>query len=297
MSPPERVSIRVQYAKPHPSCATPVFESTRSRAANGCCTIAAPVTPRNLASQQLLANAGRAPSRALACQNAAPMATVKLTRESLLDGSFHAAVRAALGPDPNLMSADERAAQVRDMLARAPSPGRVWVFAFGSLIWNPAFHFAERRTARIHGFHRQFCLWARGGRGSPERPGLMLSLESGGSCTGVAYRIAPGAESIELDVLWRREMVARAYRPVWTTALTSQGAEPVIAFAANRAHERYAPGLDADAVAHYLATGAGPLGRCCDYLFDTVAHLRELGIRDRRLESLETAVRARVPAR
>ncbi|MFO1195933.1 MAG: gamma-glutamylcyclotransferase [Burkholderiaceae bacterium] len=224
------------------------------------------------------------------------MATVKLTRESLLDGSFHAAVRAALGPDPTLMTDDERTAQVRDFVARAPRPGRVWVFAFGSLIWNPAFRFAERRTARIHGFHRQFCLWSRGGRGSPEHPGLMLSLETGGSCTGVAYRIAPGEERVELDVLWRREMVARAYRPVWTVAHTPQGVEPVITFAANRAHERYAPGLDADAVAHYLATGAGPMGRCCDYLFDTVAHLRDLGIRDRRLEALDAAVRARVAA-
>ncbi|MCL4745287.1 MAG: gamma-glutamylcyclotransferase [Burkholderiaceae bacterium] len=194
------------------------------------------------------------------------------------------------------MSDAERAAQVRGILDRAPGPGAVWVFAFGSLIWNPAFHFAERRTARIHGFHRQFCLWARAGRGSPERPGLMLSLESGGSCTGVAYRLARGTEATELDVLWRREMFTMAYRPVWTTAHTPEGPEQAITFSANRGHERYAPGLDQETVAHYLASGAGPMGRCCDYLFDTVAHLRELGIRDRRLEALEARVRARQAA-
>jgi len=220
------------------------------------------------------------------------MASVKLTRESILDGSLHASVRAVLGPGVRIMTDAERNAQVQDFLVRSPRRGRVWVFAFGSLIWNPAFHFAERRTARIHGFHRQFCLWARAGRGSPERPGLMLSLESGGSCTGVAYRLARGTEATELDVLWRREMVTGAYRPVWTTALTPAGPEPAIAFSANRGHERYAPGLDHDAVAHYLATGAGPMGRCCDYLFDTVEHLRQLGIRDRRLEALESKVRA-----
>jgi len=220
------------------------------------------------------------------------MASVKLTRDTILDGTLHAAMREMLEPHARLMTDAERAAQVRDMLERAPLPGRVWVFGFGSLIWNPAFHFAERRTARIHGYHRQFCLWSRVGRGSPERPGLMLSLESGGSCTGVAYRLAPGTEATELDVLWRREMFTMAYRPVWTMATTPEGPEPAIAFSANRSHERYVPGLDQEAVAHYLATGAGPMGRCCDYLFDTVEHLRQLGIRDRRLEALEARVRA-----
>ena len=220
------------------------------------------------------------------------MATVKLTRESILDGSLHAAVRAVLGPEEPFMTATERAAQVRAILARAPRPGRIWVFAFGSLIWNPAFHFVERRTARIHGFHRQFCLWVKAGRGTPDRPGLMLSLETGGSCTGVAYRLDETAAATELDVLWRREMFTMSYRPVWTSARTSEGIEPVIAFSANRRHERYAPGLCEDAVAGYLATAAGTFGRGCDYLFDTVAHLRELGIRDRRLEALEALVRA-----
>jgi glutathione-specific gamma-glutamylcyclotransferase len=220
------------------------------------------------------------------------MTRLELTRQSILDGTLHESVRAVLGPDVRLMTDVERAAQVNAMLARAPRPGSVWVFAFGSLIWNPAFHFAERRTARIHGFHRQFCLWARAGRGSPERPGLMLALESGGSCTGVAYRLPDDSAATELDVLWRREMFTLAYRPVWTTAQTAAGPEAVIAFGANRGHDRYAPRLADDEIVRLLSTGAGPLGRCCDYLFDTVAHLRELGIRDRRLEALEAKVRA-----
>jgi cation transport protein ChaC len=217
---------------------------------------------------------------------------MRLTRESILDGTLHDSVRAILGPKVRFMTDAERAAQVQAILARAPRPGRIWVFAFGSLIWNPTFHYVERRTARIHGFHRQFCLWARAGRGSPGRPGLMLSLESGGSCAGVAYRLARNAAATELDVLWRREMFTMAYRPVWITAHTPQGAEPAIAFSANRQHERYAPALGDEAIARYLATGAGPIGRCCDYLFETTRHLRQLGIRDRRLEALEAKVRA-----
>ncbi|MEK9707391.1 MAG: gamma-glutamylcyclotransferase, partial [Alphaproteobacteria bacterium] len=190
------------------------------------------------------------------------MASIKLTRDTILSGALHASVRTLLGPEVRLMTDQERSEQIGRMLASAPRPGRVWVFAFGSLIWNPAFHFSEKRVARIHGFHRQFCLWARAGRGSPERPGLMLSLESGGSCNGVAYRLAPGTEATEMDVLWRREMVTMAYRPVWTIAYTPQGPEAAIAFSANRRHERYVPGLTQEQVANYLANGAGPMGRC-----------------------------------
>jgi cation transport protein ChaC len=220
------------------------------------------------------------------------MAAFRLTRDTILDGSLHAQVRAMLGDDVVFMSDAERCAQIESMLASAPRPGPVWVFAFGSLIWNPAFLFDGRRVATVHGWHRQFCLWVRAGRGSPERPGLMLSLESGGSCRGVAYRLAPGTERAELDVLWRREMMTHAYRPVWAVARTPDGPVPAIAFAANREHERYAPGLDADTVAARLAEAAGPLGRGCDYLFDTVRHLRELGLRDRALEALEARVLA-----
>jgi cation transport protein ChaC len=200
-------------------------------------------------------------------------------------------VRAALGPDARMMSAGERAESVRSMMRRAPDPSRIWVFGFGSLIWNPAFEFAERRTARIYGFHRDFCLWVRAGRGSHERPGLMLSLEPGGSCTGVVYRVAPGREASELDVLWRREMITMAYHPVWILARTPEGPVPAIAFAANRSHDRYAPGLDDETVVRHLATAEGILGRCCDYLFDTVAHLDALGIADRRLRALARRVK------
>lgn len=214
-----------------------------------------------------------------------------ITRESLLDGSHHARVRAGQGPHVRYMADEERRRHVAEMLARAPRPKRIWVFGYGSLMWNPAFHYVERHTARVHGFHRQFCLWARGGRGSAERPGLMLSLESGGSCTGVAYRIAPEAAASELDVLWRREMSSWSYRPVWVTAHMRRGTEPSIVFAVNRSHERYVPGLDTETIARYLATGAGLNGSCREYLFDTAEHLLELGIRDRRIEALAHRVR------
>lgn len=225
------------------------------------------------------------------------MTKLTLTRESILAGTLRASATQLLGPGTKFMTDEERTRQIGEMLARAPDPERVWVFGFGSLIWNPAFHYAERRTAHVHGFHRQFCLWAKAGRGSPERPGLMLAIERGGSCHGVAYRIAPESVRSELDVLWRREMLTGAYRPVWVAARTPQGIAHAITFAANRSHERYVRGLDVHETARLLDTGAGPLGTCCDYLFDTVEHLRALGIRDKRLEVLERHVRERRAAR
>ena len=219
------------------------------------------------------------------------MAKLTLTRESILDGSLHASAKALLGPGTKFMTDEERTRHIAATLSCAPNPGRIWVFGFGSLIWNPAFHFVERRTALVHGFHRQFCLWAKAGRGSPQAPGLMLALEPGGSCHGVAYRLAPKQVEAELDVVWRREMLTGAYRAVWVTAHTPAGIEHAIAFAANHAHERYVRGLDIDETARLLATGAGPLGACCDYLFDTVSHLGDLGIRDRRMEALVERVR------
>ena len=218
------------------------------------------------------------------------MTRYKLTRESILDGSFRAS-HALLGTNVRFMSDEERSQQIEEILAAAPQPDRIWVLGYGSLMWNPAFHFAERRTARIYGYHRQFCLWARSGRGSPERPGLMLGIEPGGSCCGVAYRIAPELVRSELDVLWRREMNSGAYRAVWVAARTLDGPVHAITFAVNRDHERYIADLDLVSTARYLASGAGPLGLCCDYLFETVAHLRGIGVRDRHLEMLEAQVR------
>ena len=109
------------------------------------------------------------------------MAKLTLTRESILDGSLRASSKALLGPGVVFMTDEERTRQIKEMLRSTPRPERVWVFGFGSLIWNPAFHFAERRTALVRGYHRQFCLWARAGRGSPQSPGLMLALERGES--------------------------------------------------------------------------------------------------------------------
>ena len=101
-------------------------------------------------------------------------------------------------------------------MARRPA-GPVWVFGYGSLIWNPAFEPAERRRAVLHGYRRAFCFWTVSARGTPERPGLGLGLEAapGARCGGVALRIAGATEAADIERLWAREMYTAVYRPAW----------------------------------------------------------------------------------
>ncbi|HEY9569316.1 MAG TPA: gamma-glutamylcyclotransferase [Thalassobaculum sp.] len=169
--------------------------------------------------------------------------------------------------------------------------GSVWLFGYGSLIWNPAFDYAEKRPATVHGLHRRFCLQTHLGRGSRERPGLVLALDRGGSCRGVVFRIAPENVESELDIVWRREMISHSYRPTWVTAQTSDGPVRAIGFAINRSHERYTGALPEETVAETIAHAAGFLGPCCDYLFNTVEHLDELGMPDAGLTRLARRVR------
>lgn len=217
-----------------------------------------------------------------------------LTRERIRSGWVQELVRAK--DIPGALDEAELAASRAACLAACPTPGEVWVFGYGSLIWNPCFHFVERRVVTVPGWHRRFCLWTSLGRGTQERPGLMLGLERGGSCRGVAFRLAPEEVESELDIVWRREMVTEAYRPVWVRAQSAAGALRAIAFAINRRHPRYAGRLEEARIVEAIATARGPLGACCEYLFNTVAHLDELGVPDRRLHALCRAVRARQAA-
>jgi cation transport protein ChaC len=196
-------------------------------------------------------------------------------------------------PASGYLSAEEQRASLAAILATAPAR-EIWVFAYGSLIWNPCFGFAERCTALVAGQHRRFCLVVRRFRGTPERPGLMLALDRGGSCRGVAYRIDPAGHEAELAKLWQREMITAAYRPRWLAARTAAGTVPAIAFVANRGHERYVPGLPETETAAILAEAAGHVGSCAEYLHETVASLEALGIRDRRLWRLQALVAERL---
>lgn len=215
-----------------------------------------------------------------------------LTRELIEAGGVHAIV-ARDAPGLRLLTEEERAASLRATLAERP-PGDVWLFGYGSLIWNPTIHSVERRTARIAGWHRAFCLSIRAGRGTAERPGLMLGLDAGGDCTGVAFRIAEEMLEAELALIWRREMVAGSYVPRWVDALDREGRRfgSAIAFTIDAAGEQYAGGLAHEIVVERLATASGALGSAAEYLFQTRDGLRAHGIPDPELERLAASVEA-----
>jgi cation transport protein ChaC len=223
---------------------------------------------------------------------------MQLTRDQIKDGHVRRMI-AELGIEMRVLSEDELSASREAVLAGADLSSGVWLFGYGSLIWNPAFHFSDRLTGTVYGFHRRFCLWTHLGRGCPERPGLVLGLERGGSCRGAVFHIAPEAALEELAIVWRREMISGAYVPRWVDAHTALGTVRAITFVINQAHERYARALSDERVAEIIATAEGWLGPCADYLINTVDHLAHLGIHDRPLERLRAQVlaRAAIPSR
>ncbi|MSO77634.1 MAG: gamma-glutamylcyclotransferase [Alphaproteobacteria bacterium] len=166
-----------------------------------------------------------------------------------------------------------------------------WVFAYGSLMWNPGFEHADAVPARLHGYHRRFCAWSFAYRGTPERPGLLLGLDRGGACAGIAFRVAAPERRRVLAYLFERELdngVADngVYRPLRVTVQVPGARVRALAFVADRAHPCYAGRVaPADMVAA-LATGTGNRGTARDYLANTVGRLAALGRPDRRLETL-----------
>ena len=214
-----------------------------------------------------------------------------LTRALLEAGGIDAMI-ARSAPDLRLLTESERFESLRQTLAARPKGEALWLFGYGSLIWNPQIHAVERRTATVRGWHRAFCLSTRAGRGTPENPGLVLGLDAGGSCTGVAFRIAEELVETELALLWRREMLAGSYIPRWLALEDASGVRfgYGIAFTVDTQCEQYAGNLAKEAVIRQLASASGELGSSADYLFRTCAGLRAEGIPDPELETLSRIV-------
>ena len=216
-----------------------------------------------------------------------------LTRELIEAGGIDALV-ARDAPDLAVLTEAERAASLQATLAERPE-GPVWLFAYGSLIWNPTVRVEACRVGRIDGWHRAFCLETVVGRGSPAHPGLTLALDEGGDCTGVALRLPEEGLEHELSLLWRREMLSGAYEPRWLDVIDLDGGRigSAIAFTMDRTSVQYAGGLSEDEVVDRLATARGAIGSAADYLFATCEGLAGHGVRDCALDTLAAAVRRR----
>jgi cation transport protein ChaC len=209
----------------------------------------------------------------------------RVDRSFLEQDGVRKAVREA-GYGHLLLSDEVLAASLARTLAARAEHGPVWVFGYGSLIWSPTFHFAERRVARVRGYHRGFYLWSKINRGSPEMPGLVLGLDRGGSCGGIAFRLDEATLHGELALLWRREMVLGTYMPRWVTADTEDRTLRAVAFVVDRSKPGYAGRLSDEQIVATALKAHGHFGACADYLVSTAASLEQHGIADRRLSRL-----------
>ena len=174
----------------------------------------------------------------------------------------------------------------------------LWVFGYGSLMWRPGFDFAERTLATIRGWRRALCVYSHVHRGTPEKPGLVLGLDRGGSCKGVAFRVPATAAADVVTYLRAREQVTMVYREISSRATLADGrAVRVLAYAVDRAHAQYAGALDLHELQRLVAQGVGVSGANPDYVRATYEHMVELGIADRALAALVARLpRARTAA-
>lgn len=200
-----------------------------------------------------------------------------LTRENLIDGSF----RSRLGIPSHLALSDaELERSLHDILNARPD-GPIWIFAYGSLLWNPLLAYDELQSATLDGWQRSFCVRSVCGRGSPERPGRVLALEPGRQVQGVALRLREKRAESELRMLWAREMVSGAYRPLWIRVMLDEGHEvPAITFVANPDQAPYEADAKVQTVARIVADATGAFGTNAQYVHMLHSALARHGLRD-----------------
>jgi glutathione-specific gamma-glutamylcyclotransferase len=165
--------------------------------------------------------------------------------------------------------------------------GDFWVFGYASLMWNPGFVFEEAVKARLCGYHRTLCVHSRHYRGTPERSGLVMGLARGGSCVGVAFRVANASEAEVVDYLRKREMISAVYHERLLPLQTLDGrAVRALCYVADPQHEQFAGRLSVEDAARIVSGAVGTAGANEEYVLNTIRHLREIGIRDHWLESV-----------
>lgn len=212
------------------------------------------------------------------------------TRERLGNGTLLAAVRADPPPGMKPCTDAELEASLDRTLREHQGGSDLYVFGYGSLMWNPALEYTQALKAYIHGWRRSFCLRLFVGRGSLQQPGLMMGLDRGGGCHGIAFRIPAAKVHEELRLLWQREMGWGSYEARWVDARAEGRALRVLTFVVPRHQERYAGALSDEEVAQFIATGRGTLGTCRTYFESTLRMLEKIGVKDAGMERIGQAL-------
>ncbi len=204
------------------------------------------------------------------------------------------------GPDPNAAHLDDAdyEAMLDALEAELPGDEPLWLFGYGSLIWKPEIDHVEERVAVVRGWHRSFCMNMTRWRGTKDQPGLMMALDRGGQCKGVAFRLTDGDRRQKLDKLLRREVTLKptSYHPRLLRLVSDQGPFRALAFVINRKGTTYSGVLGEGEVVERLATSCGHWGSGADYLYNTVKNLEARGIHDAHLWRLQHLVAERIAA-
>ncbi|MEO0497048.1 MAG: gamma-glutamylcyclotransferase [Pseudomonadota bacterium] len=168
----------------------------------------------------------------------------------------------------------------------------MWVFGYGSLMWRPGFDYVEARHATLHGLHRRLCIFSHVHRGTPQRPGLVLGLDKGGSCKGMVFRVEPASQAQVLAYLREREMMNGVYYEAMRRVRLDDGAGvEALCYCAVRGHAQYAPVMDLEATVQQVHGAVGQSGPNEDYVLSTVEQIRQMGARDLALERVADAIR------
>jgi len=171
-----------------------------------------------------------------------------------------------------------------------------WVFGYGSLMWRPGFPYVNRLNARLFGMHRSLCIYSHVHRGTAQRPGLVLGLDRGGSCRGIAYQVAPEEIDRTISYLRAREQTTKVYHEVIRSIQIHDKKDRVVQalfYIVDRQHGQYAGRLSLDTQIELVTQGIGKSGANPEYLQNSVEHLKEMGVRDRGLEKLNLLVKSK----
>jgi len=192
----------------------------------------------------------------------------------------------------DLSHAEHHRVQARHYSKLQLPRGDLWIFGYGSLMWNPDIPYVKWAPALIYGYHRALCIYSNRWRGTPENPGLVLGLERGGACRGIAFLVKAAEVTLALEELWAREMRRAVYRPRVVRAWLPNRETLVLTFIADPQHAGYAGKLSVKQTARMIATCRGDRGPNLEYLARTVAHLAELGGRAHHLLRVLATARA-----
>jgi len=170
--------------------------------------------------------------------------------------------------------------------------GDFWVFGYGSLIWNPGFSSMEMRPAKIYGRHRALCIYSWVHRGTRQAPGLVLGLDNGGSCRGIAYKVSSKNSNAVLEYLRGRELVTNVYKETWCRIYLDNGnVKPALTYVVDRSNAQYCGNLELKDQIEIISSARGNSGTNCDYINNTVEHLRTIAIHDGNLEKIVSSIK------